>query len=232
MYIIIDKKIPEQAKDKLAEYGKLIELETSGITYDAISGHPDVFFHQMGDTLIYAPNLPEKYKKVIEENIPNVICGEQGVGEKYPASSAYNAVSTPGLLIHNFRNTDSAITTAGEDADLIHVDQGYSRCNILPLDDDHFITSDEKVQRGLQRFDKDCLYVDPTGIFLEGFKHGFFGGCCGILDKQIFILGSLEKYPEGKKVADYLKAHDFGIVELFDGSLFDGGSIIFIPENK
>lgn len=232
MYIIIDKKIPQQAKEKLAEYGKLIELETSGITYDAISGHPDVFFHQMGDTLIYAPNLSEKYKNFMEENIPNVICGEQGVGMKYPASSAYNAVSTPTLLIHNFRNTDASITTAAEDTDLIHVDQGYTRCTLLPLGDDHFITSDEKTQRVLHRFDKDCLLVDPAGISLEGFEHGFFGGCCGILDKQVFIIGSLDKYPEGKKVADYLKAHNFEIIELFNGPLFDGGSIIFVPKNK
>ncbi len=228
MLIIIDKKIPGAAKEKLREFGSLIELETSGITYDAISGHPDIFFHPAGDQLIVAPNTPEQYIQELTENGVSIIFGEHPVGEKYPTSSAYNAVSTQDLLIHNFRNTDSVITTLLEDADLIHVDQGYTRCNLLPLDNDHFITSDDKVKKVLDRFGKDCLYVKPDGILLEDYKHGFFGGCCGIHKKKIFIIGALKHYPAGDLVRDYLSSLKFEIVELYDGQLFDGGSILFI----
>lgn len=231
MYIIIDKKIPQQAKDKLKEYGKLIELETTGITYEAISGHPDVFFHLISGKLVVAPNLPDKYFQELEQAGIEYTKGEQDVGEKYPASSAYNAVSTKELLIHNFRNTDSVITRLAEDADLIHVDQGYTRCNLLALDNKHFITSDEKVKRVLDRFGKDCLYVNPEGILLEGFKHGFFGGCCGIYDNKVFIIGSLEQYPEGDKVKEYLSALDYEVISLYKGPLFDGGSILFLGDD-
>lgn len=228
MFIIIDKKIPEPAKEVLKQYGELLELETSGITYDAISGHPDIFFHQANDQLICAPNTPDNYLSILEEKEIDFILGEQPVGEKYPASSAYNAVSVNNLLIHNFRNTDSSITTLLEDADLIHVDQGYTRCNILALDDQHFITSDEKVKRVLERFNKDCLYVSPEDILLPGFKHGFFGGCSGLLEKEVFIIGSLRHYNEGNKVQQYLTGKGYEIIELYDGQLFDGGSILFI----
>jgi hypothetical protein len=228
MLILIDKKIPGPAKEELARHGELLELETTGITYDAISGHPDIFFHQTPDKLIAAPNTPKKYLSTLESKGIKFLSGEQAVGEKYPASSAYNAVSAGNLLIHNFRNTDSVITTAREDADLIHVDQGYARCNILALDDRHFITSDEKVKRVLDRFDKDCLYVSPEGIILPGFKHGFFGGCCGLSGGKVFITGSLKHYAEGEKVKWYLSAKGYEIIELYDGQLFDGGSILFI----
>jgi hypothetical protein len=228
MLIIVDKKIPSQAKTKLSEYGQVIELETSGITYNAISGHPDIFFHQAGKQLIVAPNLPEIYKKKLLDAGIKFAYGEQDVGAKYPTSSAYNVVSTDTLLIHNFRNTDSSITSLLDDNDLIHVDQGYTRCNLLALNDDHFITSDDKVQRVMERFGKDCLYVDPAGIVLEDYKHGFFGGCCGNFDDKVFILGSLTEYPEGEKVRKYITDHDHDIVELCDGPLFDGGSILFI----
>ncbi len=231
MLIIIDKKIPQQAKERLRGFGKLLELETSGITYNAISGHPDIFFHPAGDHLIVAPNTPEKYIKALKESGINITFGEQPVGEKYPASSAYNVVSTPTLLIHNFRNTDSVITSLLDDADLIHVDQGYTRCNLLALDNDHFITSDDKVKRVLDRFGKDCLYVEPEGIILEGFKHGFIGGCCGLYQKKIFIIGSLKHYAAGDMLRDYLLSHNFDIIELYDGQLFDGGSILFVEEH-
>ncbi|HSG68557.1 MAG TPA: hypothetical protein VK994_07620 [Bacteroidales bacterium] len=228
MLIIVDKKIPAKAKENLAGRGKIIELETEGITYEAISGHPDIFFHQATTKLIIAPNLPEAFiGEIIKAGI-SFIMGEQPVGEKYPSSSAYNAVSTSNLLIHNFRNTDSSITRALEDADLIHVDQGYTRCNLLALNNDRFITSDQGIARVLERFGKDCLFVDPRGIILEGYDHGFFGGCCGMLGKEIYFLGSLKNFPEGEKVTEYAAKAGFGIIELCDGPLFDGGSILFI----
>ena len=228
MLIIVDNKIPQQAKDALRDYGELMELETSGITYDAISGHPDIFFHPIKNTLVVAPNAPEQYIRLLEKKGIHITMGEQGVGPKYPASSVYNAVSTSSLLIHNFRNTDAVVTRLGEDHDLIHVDQGYTRCNLLALDDDHFITSDEKIKRVLDRFDKDCLYVSPEGIQLEGFRHGFFGGCCGIMNNKLFIIGSLHKYNAGAEVRKYTEMCGYEVLELFEGQLFDGGSVLFV----
>lgn len=228
MLIIIDKKIPAPAKEKLASFGKLIELETEGITYEAVSGHPDIFFHQAPGYLFVAPNLPEEYFELLkDEEIPFTI-GEQEVGEKYPASAAFNAVSTPNLLIHNFRNTDASITRSMDDADLIHVDQGYTRCNLLAFDDTHFITSDEGIARVMDRFDKKCLLVSPVGIQLEGFKHGFWGGCCGIYHNKVFILGSLDQHPDKEAIEEFIDERGHYIIELFDGPLFDGGSIIFV----
>jgi hypothetical protein len=61
MLIIIDHKISVSAKEILSSYGELMELATEGITYPAISGHPDIFFCQVPGKLIVAPNLPEKY---------------------------------------------------------------------------------------------------------------------------------------------------------------------------
>ena len=231
MLIIVDKKIPQDAKRALSHYGELLELQTSGITYEAISGHPDIFFHQINAKLLIAPNLPEEYKQILSRNGLEFVVGEQAVGKKYPASSTYNAVSTGSHLIHNFRHTDAVITAMGENAGLIHVDQGYTRCNLIPLDDHHFITSDHGIQRVLERFEKDCLYVDPKGIILEEFKHGFFGGCCGLHQGKMFLLGTLDHYPEGDRVKQYLSGLQIEIIELYNGPLFDGGSILFTENN-
>lgn len=229
MLIVVDHKMPPEAKEKLREFGELLELQTSGITYEAISGHPDVFFHSLGDDLIVAPNLPDEYKSALDKRKISFTEGEQGVGEKYPASSAYNAVSIGNLLIHNFRNTDAVITRKADDADLIHVDQGYTRCNLLAIDEQHFISSDEKIERVLKQFEKVCLYVSPEGIRLSGFKHGFFGGCCGLWERKLFLTGSLSEYPEGEKVKAFMEKLGVEILELYPGPLFDVGSILFIP---
>jgi len=228
MIIIADKRIPDEAQQKLSRYGSLLLLETKGITYEAISGHPDIFICKVNDQVIVSPNLPDHYKKSIKDDGCSFIEGEQNVGEKFPTTAAYNIVCTDKYLMHNFRYTDSSITDRSGDLDLIHLNQGYSRCNLLPLQNDTFITCDEGINRILLNNELKVLYVSPEGIQLPGFKHGFFGGACGVKDNKVFILGSLKHFKEGEKVRSYLKNVDYEIIELFDGPLFDGGSILYL----
>ncbi len=245
MLIIVDNKISKGAKKILSSYGELMELATEGITYPAISGHPDIFFCQSPEHLIVAPNLPKRYFDILEEHQIDYITGEFPVGPEYPASARYNAVATSKYLIHNFRHTDFMITRTLEDLDPVHVDQGYCRCNLLPLKDDHFITSDQsiyKVQSSMLKVQSSktnphstfniqpstLLYVSTEDILLEGFPHGFFGGCCGVFEDKVFINGSLRFYKDGEKVREFLNNLNYKILELNNGPLVDIGSIFYI----
>ena len=181
MLIIIDKRIPREAKQRLAVFGELVEFETSGITYEAISGHPDIFMCVLEDQLVVAPNIPGSFQEQLRKHGAGVIMGESPVGAKYPESVHYNAVVTKKFMIHNFRYTDSSLTDRAGNRDLIHVDQGYCRCNLLPLKNEHFITSDAGIKKVLTRFNIYSLYVDPRDILLPGKSHGFFGGHAGFL---------------------------------------------------
>ncbi len=228
MLIIADNRIPVQAKEKLSEYGEIINFSTKGITYEAISGHPDIFFCQVNNQLIVAPNLPAFYKNILHKNSIPFIEGEMPIELKYPGTSRYNVVATDKFLIHNFRYTDSIITNTGDNLDLIHSGQGYTRCNLLPLRNDHFITSDQGINRIFSGFKLQTLYIEPDEILLPGMKHGFFGGACGIYENNIFIIGSLSKMKNGDVLKTYINNLNYKIVELYDGPLFDGGSIFFI----
>ncbi len=228
MVILADKKIPKAASDKLHEFGEVIQLETKGITYDAISGHPDVFFCRVNEQWVVAPNLPGSYIALLEKRNINFVLGELPVGSKYPESARYNAVSTENYLFHNFRYTDSTITMLAGNLDLVHISQGYSRCNLLPLGNDRFITSDEGILRVLDNYKFDVLPVHPKGILLPGFEHGFFGGTAGIKDDMFFIIGNLDHFNDGEKIRGYLDNAGYRIIELYDGPLFDGGSLLFL----
>jgi hypothetical protein len=231
MLIIVDHKISYAAKERLSSFGDLLELKTEGVTYPAISGHPDIFICQSAGKLIVAPNLPGEYLTKLKTSFPDVIIGEFPVGMEYPASARYNAVATPNYLIHNFRHTDFMITRTLEDLHPVHVDQGYCRCNLLPLKDDHFITSDAGIFKALKGLHPPSggrhLLVSPEGILLQGFPHGFFGGCCGVWEDKVFVNGSLSFYKDGEKVRDYLDKLGYEIIELNNGPLMDCGSIIF-----
>lgn len=228
MFILADSRIPQQAKDNLSKYGDIIHFSTEGLVYDAISGHPDIFFCQVNEKLVVAPNVPDLYKNILSKNNIPFIEGEEPVGKKYPETAHYNIVATQNYLIHNFRYTDSVITNLGNGFDLIHSGQGYTRCNLVPLADDHFITSDEGIRRVIQGYNLPYLFIDSKDVLLPGVNQGFFGGACGVHEDMFFVIGSLSKFKDGNKVKEYLKKFDYKIIELYDGPLFDGGSLFFI----
>jgi hypothetical protein len=229
MLIIIDKKIPQLAKQPLRKLAEVIELETSAITYDAISGHPDIFFCKTNDsTVITTPNLSDYYIDILLSNNINFIKGIKNIGDKYPASAHYNAVVTDDFLIHNTNFTDETILNHTKNKNIINVKQAYTRCNLLHLTNNSFITSDEGIYAKLKDADLNTLFVSPLDVELPGFKHGFFGGACGVYKNTVYVIGSLRQHQQGDMIKDFIYNSGLDIVELYDGKLYDGGSILFL----
>lgn len=228
MLIIADKRIPDEAKQNLYKYGKLFLLETDGITERSISGHPDVFICDTGKKLVLAPNIPATITKVLAEKKVPFVFGAKPVNPDYPEAAGYNAVITEDTIFHRSDITDKKILDECRGYNIIHVNQGFTRCSLLPVDGKHFITSDEGIHKTLMGQDYITLKVSVNGIVLKGQPHGFFGGACGIYENKIFILGNLNHYRDKRKIELFAGLMNYGIVELFDGPLFDGGGIIFL----
>ena len=226
LLIIVDKRIPEPVLEALRKYGDVLLLETSGITYPAISGHPDIFFCRTESKLVIAPNTPNEIKEQLTNSTISFIEGKQIVGAEYPQTAIYNALATSRFLFHNLNYTDQVILSLCDQLEKIDLKQAYTRCSVLALKNDRFITSDKGIEKALLKRGLVVLFVNPKGILLPGFDHGFFGGTCGIYEDKIFFIGSLDHFPEGEKVRNFL--FDYEIIELYDGLLFDGGSLILL----
>jgi len=226
--IIIDNKLPEPAKEKLSSFGEIIEFSTSEITYETISGHPDVFFCKTDKTLVIAPNLPEQYKNILKKNNISFIEGNKKIGQNYPETAIYNAAISEDYIIHNFDFTDEIILKNISSKQKIKINQAYSRCSILPLKENNFIISDKGIQKTFFENKINHLYVSPEKIVLPRFPNGFIGGCCGVLENKIFLSGSLKYFPDGEKFKQFVQNLKYEVIELYDGSLFDCGSILFL----
>jgi len=230
MYILIDSKMPEEAKRTLASYGELIEFATQGITYDAISGHPDIFFCPTPKGLIVAPNLPEKYFEILNTKGITYTTGQQPVGNQYPFTAVYNSLVTSKYVIQNTEISDSGITALNPSLEVIHINQGYARCSLLALPNDSFITSDQGIAKVLINKGKNVLFVDPSSIKLEGFTHGFFGGVCGLNQDKLFICGGLSYFQEKTYIEKYTAMAGVHLIELYQSNPVDVGTILCIGE--
>lgn len=227
MLIIADYRLPEEAKSNLRKEGVLLEFKTSGIVYKAISGHPDIFMCLTPQQLVLSPQTPREIVESLIQHSVKCSFGRKNTGFYHPETTHYNAVATDELLIHNLKFTDEKILQTFGRSKTIHINQGYTRCNLLLLGKNSLITSDKGTYKTLKsRFN--ILYVSPEGILLEKFEHGFIGGTSGVLGKRVFFAGSLNRYPEGDKVTQFLNDLNYEIIELYDGPLVDGGGIFFL----
>ena len=241
--IIADSRMPEEAKKNLKRLGNVLFINPTSVTYNSISSHPDIFFFQKDDALIYAPNAPKRIIKELKKRKIKLIEGKKEVGKKYPETVPYNAVGIGNLLIHNLKHTDETILSSYENH--INVNQGYTRCNLLALNENAFITSDVGIFNAVnsqQSTDNSLypheshvetyvrtsvLYIDPKQIKLEGQKNGFFPGCCGVWKNNLIVCGSTKNLKEKAELDKFLKDNNFNLIELYDGDLIDVGSIFF-----
>lgn len=228
MLFIIDSRLPSSVKQGLSRYGPLLELKTEGITYEAISGHPDIFIFQARDRLITAPNLPDYFTSELKNlNIP-FEKGHRPVGPAYPQTAGYNASVNGSVFIHRLDITDPAVLDSVSDYEKINVSQGYSRCNIIPLPNAGFITSDQGIhQELLNKGFKSKLYTGDA-IILKGFPKGFIGGTCGTDGSRLYITGSLHALDNGDQLSEFIIHSGLELIELTRNTPIDCGCILTV----
>jgi len=227
-FIISDKSLLLPAKNALKAIGNLYSLQMEGLVYKSINGHPDIFMCRGEEGTVLAPGLPENLLIEFKKRGITLFTGRSDPGKAYPETARYNAVVTSEFIIHNLKITDPEIFKAFPGRKQLHVNQGYTRCNLLALDNDHFITSDRGIEKVLRAEDKIVLFVDPEPIKLKGQKHGFFGGCCGLNGREVVIAGKLSFHPQGNEIREFIEGNGMLIRELYNGALYDAGGIFVI----
>lgn len=228
MLIIIDSRLPEKAISSLRSIGDVFKLKSDNIVYDSIQGHPDIFLLQMEELVIMAPNAPIELKEIFKKHRITFLKGKDKLGAKFPKTAFYNAVATKDYLIHKKGLSDSCILHENNKKEFIDVSQAYTRCNLLHLKDNTFITSDRGIEKSLKQKGLDVHYFESDDVLIEGQEHGFIGGALGVYENSVYIIGSLSHYSEGEKLKNLIESNNMGIVELYDGPLIDGGGIFFL----
>jgi len=228
MLILLDRKMPGAAKEKLAAYGNIVELATEGITYEAISGHPDIFFCPTPSWLIVAPNLPQEYFSILDQNHVTYLKGSLPLEKEYPETARYNSLVTGKFIIQNPTSSDPVIHNLNPNLKIIPVKQGYIRCNLIALPNETFITSDRGIEKSLKKHKHEVLYIDPSCVKLEGFENGFFGGACGLHGNKLFVCGSLKYFKEQTSIESFAAQAGVSVIELYEGEPLDMGTILFL----
>jgi hypothetical protein len=228
MLIIADERMPKKAKMRLEMLGEVLWLEPQKMVYDSIASHPDIFFCQHESHLFASPQIPLRWENKIQEYGLQLIKGSLELGLQYPQTAHYNAVFAGDTLIHNLSVSDPRLLIKDFASQSIHVKQGYTRCNLLPINDKTFITSDVGIFSILKKKGKEMLMIDPRQIRLHGHAHGFAGGCFGRWNNDLIFCGTIDNLAEAPAIYHLLERLNMQVINLYDGPPTDVGSIFFI----
>jgi hypothetical protein len=229
MFAIIDSRSSKKAISKLKEYvTDVCTFQTNGITGNSISGHPDIFIYQDKKQLVVAPNAPDELFEILARYNTTYVRGESEVGYELYNSVQYNCLSTSDFLFHKPGYTDSAILEINKDKEFIQLPQAYTRCSLVHLCENNYVTSDRGIEKVLLQKGLSCFYFNPEEITIRDHNNGFIGGTIGIRGKKIFFNGNLELHADGQRLREHLIDIDFDIVNLSDEFLYDGGCIFFV----
>ena len=108
------------------------------------------------------------------------------------------------------RAIDKAVLKLCESLEIetINVNQGYTRCSTLVINDRAAITSDISIKNALESNGAEVLLISPGNIFLDGFDYGFIGGAGVSFDGKTVFFGNVKKHPDYEKIRGFCKKYN------------------------
>ena len=86
----------------------------------------------------------------------------------------------------------------------VNVNQGYTRCSTLVIDEKAVITADSSIANALENNGVEVLKICEGHIFLEDLDYGFIGGASGKIGNTIFFFGNIKNHPDFEKINDFI----------------------------
>lgn len=232
MHAFVDYRITEEELINLNKLNinPLLVPKTSNV-YEAINGHPDIQLNILknnsSDQIIVQRDICEDFKEILNKNHIKYIVSKSSLSHTYPGDIILNAVILDNYLIHTLKNTDQNLLKSQEGKTLINIPQGYSKCSVLPVKENAFITSDRGIVNSLKEYKFDILLIPPEDILLPSLNYGFIGGTGGMIsDDRMAFFGELEHYRYGEEVKNFLYKYDVEPISLRKGKLIDRGSLL------
>lgn len=185
---------------------------------EPVSYHPDLIMCKLG----------------VEDDAPVFHGDASTLGKFYPADIPYNACCTGRYFIHNLKYTAPELLAASEQVAhhmkkpllSVSVPQGYTKCNIVCVDENSIITSDAGIEKVCVSAGMSVLLIRPGHVLLPGYSYGFLGGASGRLGEEILFNGDLSSHPDFASIRKFIEERNLACVYFRDYPLTDIGSII------
>lgn len=234
MYAFVDYRITDEEMANLLKLNlEVIKIPKCNKIYDAINGHPDIQMNILknntNNDLIIHKDISQNFRNILEEKRIKYIVSEKSLESSYPSDIILNALILKDYFIHTLAYTDENLFNSQKSKINVNVPQGYTKCSVLPINENALITSDKGIYKILNTYGFDILLLPPGDILLPSLNYGFIGGAGGMISPhKIAFFGELDQYKYGNQVKKFLLKHGVTPIYLRKGKLIDRGSLFVL----
>lgn len=160
-----------------------------------------------------------------------VVCCDKAAGKYYPENISLNCLYLNNTLYGKISKVDKTVLDYCNKNHIrtVNVNQGYTRCSTLVINQKAVITADKSIEKALKKDGVEVLLVFPGNIVLDGFNYGFIGGAGAQIDNTTIFFGNIEKHPEYLRIKRFCLKNNSDIKILCPNMpLTDIGGIIII----
>lgn len=196
----------------------------------AVSSHCDIEAFYLGGGRIILDRFQVKLSENLSKKGFDILFTENEVQGKYPGDIILNNAIIGEYFIGNTKFCDRSVIDNIKNKSILHVNQGYARCSVLPVNESSLITDDESIYRICCKNDLDCLLVGKGDVSLDGHDYGFIGGAGGkISDDEMLFFGDITKHRNYIEILEFLNERNIRMI-YFDFPLYDFGGFIPLEE--
>ena len=234
-YVICAHNISGEIEDNLAKLGavpvKLRGFDKFG-EFHPLSYHPDMLcFNLEKNKWIFYEGIYAINKKAIDRLNIDAITVKDPESGVYPRDVRLNAAMFGINLMCNIKYTEKKILEYAEKSgrNIIGVKQGYTKCSVCTVDENSIITSDASIYGEAKKNKIGALLISEGHIGLNGYGHGFIGGCSGLISKsKLAFTGNIKLHPDYENIKEFCRGRGVEIFSMSEGDLYDYGSILYV----
>lgn len=236
--LAVDARMEAGMKNALKTFGiNLVEIPPCHGLGEPVAGHVDLqIIHVRDNIMVCQPHLPATVYEKLKEYGFDIYAGDTVLKKDYPSDVAYNVAIVGQVAFHNTKYTDRVIIDllSRFKIRLVHVNQGYTKCSVLPVSDNSIITDDPSIEKAAAREGLRVLKIPPQkNILLPGFNYGFIGGVAGFIGKNVLAFaGNMDMLDSRDEIKGFLAEHNVKWVNLGHNGIHDYGSLIPLYEKS
>ncbi len=207
----------------------VIKVLNNNILYSEISSHPDIFACRVKEKIIASSNI------MTDKKITDCVFGEN-VENLYPNDIKYNVCITNkyAICLEKYISDRLKKEIKKNKLEVINVNQGYTKCSLIALNDENYITSDIGIKVKLEERGFNVLYVHNENIKLldENGSYsnmtGFIGGATCVIDNKFILFGDRDKLKEKAILEEFLIKNGYTFIDFKGEDIIDYGSVVLI----
>ncbi len=230
---IVNSNFPKSATDTLNRNGFItIPLPSNDKIEFPVSTHPDMLVFIGFDAVVCHRDYYNENRSTVDLILgeKKLILSDEIISKEYPLNAIFNAAIVGKNLLCNTKYISKHILGLAKEnnANVIHVNQGYTKCSTLIVGENDIITSDRGIHAAAQASGINSLLICTGKVSLEPYEYGFIGGASGTYGNKVYFCGSLDAHPDKENICEFIAACGKECIFLPFDKLTDTGSILFV----